>query len=149
VERYRDPNLKQSDRIQRIIDYVFGPSYGVDITQRCGHLLWRVKEGLESLYEAQKVPTPNEAGLAIQSNENSNTPVYDGFGAQMNLSDVDLEELFQSFQGGASGTQESFMFGSVNEPWTGAFELDNSLLLGREDRRNPYGTGVPDMSYLQ
>jgi len=108
-----------------------------------------VKEGLASLYEAQRVPRPNQAGSALTSNANSDTPVYKGTDPQINLSDVELEELFKSFEGGASGTQEPFKFGLGNETWASHFEVDNSFLLDHEDRSNAFGAGLPDMSYLQ
>lgn len=150
IERYKNPKLKHSDRIQRLTDYIFGPCYGVDLTHRCGQLLWRVKEGLESLYQVQKIPTPNKPGSAMRNNQNLDEVLHpDGFDVQMKLSDVELEDLFNSFQGGSSSAQAPFQPVSGNEPWANHLAMDNSLLLGHEDRGDPFGVGMSDMSYLQ
>ena len=149
IERYKNPKLKHSDRIQRLIDYIFGPCYGVDLTHRCAQLLWRIKEGLESLYEVQRVPSPNKAGSVIRSNQTLDALVqHDGFDVNMKLSDVELQDLFNSFQGGASGAQVPFQPVSENELWANHPAMDTSLLLGHEDRGDPFGAGMSNMSYL-
>jgi hypothetical protein len=55
TEVYKTPNLAESDRIWSMINHVFGEYYGISKSQRCGDVLRKLKEGLESMYAMRKV----------------------------------------------------------------------------------------------
>lgn len=54
-EVYKTPHLAESDRIWSMINHVFGESNGINKSQRCGDILRKLKEGLESMYAMRKV----------------------------------------------------------------------------------------------
>jgi len=111
AERYLDPRLPQSARIARILDHTFGPCYGVDLTQRCRDILWRVKQGLDSLYEVRKVTKRREAVRDEHGNENAMATSSDGVDISVQLSEAELDDIFQSFQTGTYNSGQPFMFG--------------------------------------
>lgn len=145
VEMYRDPSLKDSSRIQKVIDDTFGPCYGMDLAQRCGELLWRIKEGLGLLYHAPKTFRPQEPTLSTHLHDFSTSTIMD---APMQLSDLDLEDLFNSFQGGHYDANDTAMSGSTGDQRNINFDMDSSFL---QSRGMPHNEGfepdVTNMSY--
>ncbi|KAF1957568.1 hypothetical protein CC80DRAFT_592812 [Byssothecium circinans] len=56
TELYRTPDLDRKERMQTIIDHIFGHCYGVGVRERCSDLLWTVKENLEAFYIMKGIP---------------------------------------------------------------------------------------------
>jgi hypothetical protein len=105
------------------MDHTFGPCYGIDLTQRCRDILWRIKQGLDSLYEVRKVTKPRQPARSENSIDNNNGTASENVEIPVQLSEAELDELFQSFQTGAYQQGESFMFGFGDDQQASNFTM--------------------------
>ncbi|KAF2637806.1 hypothetical protein P280DRAFT_471972 [Massarina eburnea CBS 473.64] len=67
TELYRTPDLENKERMQTIIDHIFGHCYGVGVRERCSDLLWTVKENLEAFYIMKGIPKRSTTSLPSTS----------------------------------------------------------------------------------
>ncbi|KAF2199291.1 hypothetical protein GQ43DRAFT_433517 [Delitschia confertaspora ATCC 74209] len=71
TELYRTPDLPRRERMMTIIDHIFGHCYGVGVRERCGDLLWTVKENLEGYYVMKGVDRRKGVGQQLLQQQQS------------------------------------------------------------------------------
>ena len=112
TERYKDPLFPNSERISTIINHIFGHCYDVDLTKRCGDILWKIKEGLESFYELRRVTSTHQVESGMHENQDiENVESTQSDEVQATLSRRELEEShFSVAKDGYCAPQEAPTF---------------------------------------
>ena len=60
MELYQQPEMDQRDRILALVDYIFGPSYGVPTELRTGTILKAVRKNLRSFISVSGIPDDSD-----------------------------------------------------------------------------------------
>ncbi|OCK84793.1 hypothetical protein K432DRAFT_94554 [Lepidopterella palustris CBS 459.81] len=154
TELYRTPDLPRKDRMVTIIDHIFGHCYGVGVQERCGDLLWAVKENLETFYGMRGVRkrmnrlTHGPPHQAVQDNNHftpDNTLSRMSLQSQTQLDglDVDLDTLLEGLNTAPSSAGMDGFLGAVPSTDTAAIFMPADS--GVED---DWMAGVSDRSQM-
>ncbi|KAF2811073.1 uncharacterized protein BDZ99DRAFT_385519 [Mytilinidion resinicola] len=152
-ELYRTPDLPKKDRMFTIMDHVFGHCYGVGVQERCGDILWAVKENLEVFFGmrgAQKRRAAQGQANVVKGNSHSQFGSDSALGSMnaqphqpMGALDVDLDSLLQGFGNVATADAYEDFLPAMPSTDTGAIfvpadsGIENDWLAGGANEQNP------------